>query len=171
MLMYLKNDNEVNEVHYKVTPTFKKAVRRFVERTYGVNYASNQVLKKLFKVDLRLSMSWLKIYGECDDRAVAEDIKNETKSEFTARCDFEIKQAAKKYGVSVNTTDYFSYTVQVLMKDAKGVMRNIGEITNSSVTKQWRCNWTRNGSKPCTNLNQAFAILVSLFKKYQPVGA
>jgi len=62
------------DVIFKLTPEFKSRVRRLVEKAYGVRYASNQAIKKLFpKANLSMSLHWWRIVELAEEHLQASE--------------------------------------------------------------------------------------------------
>jgi hypothetical protein len=59
---------------FRLTPGFKARVKRIVEKAFGIRYASNQAIKKLFpKADLRKALHWGRLIEICIEKLAEQD--------------------------------------------------------------------------------------------------
>lgn len=78
--MLYKDNKNGDLIVINVTPQFKARVRVMVKVAYNLNrYVSNKVLKDIFDIDLRKSLSWMFIYAKTEDLIEANESKVEEK--------------------------------------------------------------------------------------------
>ena len=121
-------------------------------------------IKKQFpKFDGRKQTHWFNLIDKLESK-LNELVKPMTLSEFNSACHQLILDACKKYNCVAKDFGWVGgCDVTLQSKDANGIMRTVGVLYigwHGDVSVSWN-NSMQN--KSCSNLNQGFRILLSMF--------
>ena len=152
----------------KLTETFKKRVRLFVQKAYALaKCPSNYVIKKMFPdYDLRKISGWMSLYAIAEDKFMERF--EPTKKQYNVNLYHAIAEAAEKYGCVIGKSDFLTYKFTILKEDAKGNLRKIGRIGTDLI--DFNITYTLGDydkPKEVKSVGQAFYILIALFQKEQ----
>lgn len=150
----------------KLTETFKKRVRLFVQKAYTLaKCPSNYVIKKMFPdYDLRKMSGWMSLYADAEDKYMEQF--EPTKKQYNVNLYHAIVEAAKKYGCVIGSCDWLVYKFNILKEDSRGNLKSIGAIGTDLL--EYNITYTIGNydrPKEVKSVGQAFHILIALFEK------